>query len=237
MNFVLSEFDAPHSKFENYSETQADLSFLQELKKAILNGGIDARTINLLFKSTSFPQRFIRLVLVLYAPGSKRIVVSRSRPEGQLEFAEVFQRLLSHSRRPELAFLPFRLQMDFVVDCPDDVVLDHIGMSQTGSRHFEVGLDGLLIQTLEGKLHIFLPGDSYVRSIMGMGQLREYLTRAYGTETIQASEFQRFRSISFVSADKGWCALYRGHPLVGPVSKKKIQQAIDGGITHILLTQ
>jgi hypothetical protein len=127
--------------------------------------------------------------------------------------------------------------MDFVVDSPDDVELDQIGMSQTGSRHFEVGLDGLLIQTLEGKLHIFLPGDSYVRSIMGMGQLREYLARAYGTETIQASLFQRFRSISFVSTDEGWSALYRGHPLVGRVSKKKIQQAIDGAIAHIRLTQ
>ncbi|GAB4212748.1 MAG: hypothetical protein Fur007_05590 [Rhodoferax sp.] len=128
--------------------------------------------------------------------------------------------------------------MDFVVDPVHSVDLARIGMEQSGDKHFEIGLDGLIIKSADGKTHIFTPGDAYVRSIMGMTQLRDYLRRAYGPETIHNASYERFQSISFVSASQGgWRRLYRGHPLIGSVSYEKIKSAVDLSIAHIQLTQ
>jgi hypothetical protein len=237
MSLALEQFDEPQSKLVNYTPTQGDLALQVATLSALREGTAKPDALNLAFAQSSFPKRYIRLIFILYAPGQRRILISRFATDGKLEFAEVFQRLLEHPRRIELAAQRCRLQMDFVTEPARAVDLNNIGMEQSGDRHFEIGVDGLLIRTLEGKLHIFAPGDGYVRSVMGMGQLKEYLIRAHGEDDIKTAKFESFRSASFVSTANGWCALFRGHPVVGEVTHEKISQAVDLAIDHIKRTQ
>ncbi|TVQ97085.1 MAG: hypothetical protein EA399_13855 [Desulfovibrionales bacterium] len=108
-------------------------------------------------------------------------------------------------------------------------------------HHFEIGVDGLEYVGPDGKLHLFLPGDAYVRSVMSIGQMRVYLHRVHGEEYVRQAVFQRFRSLSFVSggdaSENTWLPLYRGHPLVGEVAKAKLEDALNLAIEHIQLTQ
>lgn len=233
-------FDKPEAYMPHWAPTQHDHAFLHLLMDALRTP--KARELNLsviekAFTATSFPQTFDRLILVLYAPGHKRIVISRSRTDQPLRFSTVFQRLLRHPRRPYLAAALCRLQMDVVVEPPAPVNIREVGMTVRGENHFEIGLDGLLITGDDGKLHIFLPGDAYTRSIMGMRQLRGWLHRAYTQNYLQMATWQRFRSDSYISAEDTWLRLYRGYPLVGPLTRAKIEHAVELAIDHIQLTQ
>lgn len=227
----------PEQRMPAYTPQAADSDFLHALAAAIRSGAADKAAIDRLFGLTGFPQRFERLILVLYAPGSKRILTSRAGKDGPLGFSAVLEPLLAHPRRPELAAQPFRLQMDFVVEPPRPMDFYTVGTTQTGERHFEIGLDGLMFRDQTGKLHLFPPGDGYVRSVMTMGQLRTYLTGIHGEETLQKAKFERFRAASFISKDNAWCRLYRGHPLVGALTKAKVAQAVDLAVAHIQRTQ
>lgn len=215
----------------------ADLVFLQAIEAAVRGASRDAAEIDDLFGATSFPKAFGRLVLVLYAPGKKRILVSRGEKEEPIGFFKVLERLLVHPRLPDLATEPFRLQMDFVIEPPQAVDFYSIGMEQAGDRHFEIGIDGLMFDEPKGKLQIFLPGDAYVRSIMGMAQLRSYLEGQSGQEALRQARFERFRSESFISGPGAWRRLYRGYPVVGPLTKQKVQHAVELAVDHIRRTQ
>lgn len=233
-------YDAPERRMPDFQPGPADLEFLRLLDTAIQAGAhtaVAAAELDQQFGQTVFPQRYEQLILVLYAPGHKRILVSRAGKGRQVKFSEVWQRLLAHSRCRDLAEQPCRLQMDFVVEPPLPVDFYGVGMEAAGERHFEIGLDGLLFRGADGKQHIFPPGDGYVRSVMTMGQLRDYLTRAHGEAYLRAAVFERFRSESYLSTDGAWLRLYRGHPLVGPLTKAKLEHAVDLAVGHIQLTQ
>lgn len=227
----------PESRLPDYSSQAADLEFLRALEAAIQAVSFDGGEIDRLFKESSFPQHFVRLILVLYAPGCKRILASRSGKKKQLGFAAVLEPLLAHPRRFELAAQSFRLQMDFVLDPPRAMDFFAVGGTQTGERHFEIGLDGLMFRDQAGKLQIFPPGDGYVRSVMTISQLRSYLSGVHGDETLRRASFERFRSESFVSSNGTWCRLHRGHPLVGKLTREKVEQAVVLAIEHIQRTQ
>ncbi len=237
MSFDPALFESPQSHLSEYAPTKSDVTFQTLVMAALRSGHMDSNDINKAFAQTSFPQKFCRLILILYSPGQRRILVTRSASNSEIVFGDVFQRLLAHKRRVELTASRFRLQLDFVKELPRPVDLDNIGMEQLGERHFEIGVDGLLIRMQDGKLNVFTPGDGYVRSVMGMGQLRDYLNRAFGEDGIKQASFECFQSDSFVSNETGWCALYRGHPKVGEVTREKIQQAVNLAIDHIKLTQ
>lgn len=227
----------PEKQMPDFAPQAADNDLLSALEAAIRQGAADQAEIDSLFELSSFPQRFQRLILVLHAPGCKRILASRAVKDGGLRFAEVLEALLAHPRLSELAAQPFRLQLDFVVEPPRAMDFYAVGSTQTGERHFEIGLDGLMFRDQAGKLQIFPPGDAYVRSLMTMGQLRSYLNGVHGDETLRRASFERFRSESFVSANASWCRLYRGHPLVGKLTKEKVAQAVDLAVDHIQRTQ
>ena len=108
----------PEKYMPDFQPGPDDVAFLHLVEDAIRSASADKAEINQAFALTGFPRRFNRLILTLYAPGQKRILVSRADPSGRLDFAAVLERLLVHPRLGQLAALPFHLQMDFMVEPP-----------------------------------------------------------------------------------------------------------------------
>jgi len=240
MYFDILYFLVPEQLEPDTRSTSFDMSFLKVLEKAIKNGAINALSddeVDCGFRASTFPQHFERLILILYAHGHKRVVISRSGLRSDYKFSDVYTRLLSHPRTADMVAGKFRLQLDFIVEPPVPVDFYKVGMDMAGEDHFEVGIDGLLISGNDGKLHIFPPGDCYVRSIMAMSQLREYLNRVHGEDYLRQAAFKKFRSESYISSDESWRSLYRGHPVVGTLTKNKVEHAVELAIGHIQLTQ
>lgn len=240
MMIDYSCFLDPEKKFPDFSATPADKAFLDILVSIIGQGEnrpSDAELVDAAFSETGFPKKYERLTLILYAPGHKRIVVSRQGRRSGFRFSDTFMALMAHPRLSEPAGSPFKVQMDFIREPAQPVNFYTIGMGQSGDKHFEIGVDGLEFRGKDDKLHLFLPGDAFVRSIMGMTQLREYLHKAHGEEYLRQAEFKRFHSDSFLSGEDGWLRLYRGYPLVGALTKQKLEHALDLAIGHIRLTQ
>ena len=245
MNDEITQYLNPEKRMPPFRQGPGERTLLCRLAELLRADKISAsslKQVDSLFSLCLFPQRFCRLVMVLYAPGHKRVVVSREESadgDGMLRFSSVLKRLLAHPRRKELVRESFRLQLDFVVEPPMPVDLYKVGMGHLGERHFEIGVDGVTLRGSDGKLLIFLPGDAYVRSIMGMGQLRDYLHRVYGEEYVRQAEARRFRSESFISnaQENNWLRLYRGYPLVGELSREKVENAVALAIDHIRRTQ
>lgn len=237
MNTDKFQYIFPENHLPDFLVGSADIAFLHILNKAIRDVACDAAEIDQHFAETRFPQHFERLILVLYAHGHKRILVSRPGSREHIKFSVVLQCLLAHPRCGQLALQPFRLQMDFVLEPSSSVDYYAVGMERTGDLHFEIGVDGLMFRGVDGKQHIFLPGDGYVRSVMTMGQLREYLSKAHGADYVRQAEFNRFRSESYISGKDSWLRLYRGYPVVGGLTKHKIEHAVELAIGHIQRTQ
>ncbi len=237
MNQELFQFLDPNKRLPSGVLTSADSDLHDLMVQALRCATTDLDAIQRAFAGSSFPKDVNRLVLVMYAPGSRRILITRPVQPGLNEFGDIFDRLMQHPRREELAAKAFRLQIDFVTQEPTSVDFYLIGMEVSGLNHIEIGIDGLLFRGIDKKLNVFLPGDAYVRSIMGMGQLREYLDRIYGIDYIKSARFQRFKSVSFVSSSSNWCSLYRGHPIIGELNRPKIEGALQLAIEHIKLTQ
>lgn len=241
MTIDTLHFLAPEAHLPQYHGSEADNAFLRLLHDALRQAQCDDGALDQAFAASGFPQDSERIILVLYAPGHKRILVSRARRDGMLRFSGVFRRLLAHSRCAQLAAQPFRLQMDFVVEPSAPLDYYAVGMEHRGERHFEIGLDGLIFRGADGKTHVFPPGDGYVRSVMSMSQLRTWLAGIHGDDYLRQCEFRRFRSESFLSGPVrepgGWLRLYRGYPVVGALTKSKIEQAVELAVGHIQRTQ
>jgi hypothetical protein len=127
---------------------------------------------------------------------------------------------------------------------------------------FEMGVDGLRI-VKDGKRRYFLPGDAFVHSILGMGQLRRHIQRLFPGDDIEQLTYYRFRSLSFVSgvtggreeggrdatrlnddaaddpesddpASRSWLPLYRGMPPVPDVNEASLIRAARAGTKWIV---
>lgn len=232
MELANTPFSDPEQRLACFTPSVDDRVMLHDLQAALHSppmSAVDHDAIARNFSKSSFPQRFERIVMVLYAPGHKRILVSRAR-EG---FSTVFKRLLAHPRRAQLTEGEFRLQLDFIVMPPEPANFFAIGMTRPGRQHFEIGVDGLLYRGPDGKVHLFLPGDAYVHSIMGMGQLRDRLHKAHGEDYLRQARFERFQSVSYLSAADTWLPLYRGYPMVGSLTREKIEHALAIAVDHI----
>ena len=239
MNAIPTPFLKPESRLPAYTASAADNELLGAFVSAIRQGEVDRAHVDDLYALSSFSSQWRRLILILYAPGEKRIVVSRE-SKGELGgVSGTLSVLLRHERRLSLAAKSFRIQLDLVFEPAAPVDLYNIGVEQRGERHFEPGIDGLMFKTPDGVTNLFLPGDAYVRSVMGMRQLREYLYRAYGEENIRVASCQRFRSASYLSSSQSdtWLRLYRGYPLVGAITRENIEGAVDLAVEHIQRTQ
>jgi hypothetical protein len=235
-----SIFADPEQRMPVFLPSKKDNEFLEVLSKEISctnKRHLSNAALDKFFSETAFPQKSHAIVLVLYAPGHKRILISRSSQKGALRFSNVFTRLLLHPRRVLLGCQDFRFQMDFMLAPPIPINLYEVGMTQSGDLHFEIGIDGLYFLGPDSKMQLFLPGDAYVRSIMGMGQLRSYLNKCHGEDYIRHAQFFRFRTESYLSGNETWLRLYRGYPLVNTLTKKKIENALNLAIDHIQMTQ
>ncbi len=239
MTLANPAFAHPEARLPSYVPCTNDYALLHELRAAIRAGAAKSEVIVALAAESRFPQSPRRVVLVLYARGHKRILVSRETSEKRSALTRAFDALLRHPRCALIAKDEFRLQIDFIADPGTPVDLYTIGVEERGDRHFEPGLDGLQFKTPDDTTHFFLPGDAFVRSIMGMRQLREWLYRHHGEADVRAASFLRFRSESYVSSADGttWCRLYRGYPLVGTLTDKKIAAAVESAVDHIRRTQ
>lgn len=233
-------FSQPEKALEPYVETDEDqvlYSYLNQLLRDLENSEEQLDRLEKLYHKSSLPQSYNRLALVLYAPGHKRVLVTRAFNNGRWSFAKVFQRILIHPRASQLVSGVFHLQIDFVTVPPLPVRLYDVGMVNRGQLHFEIGIDGLLIRGEDGKFHLFLPGDAYVRSVMGMKQLRDYLHRNFGRNYLQKATLYRIRSKSFLISGETAYPLLRGVPSVYKIEKGDIEEALQLSIEHIKKNQ
>lgn len=235
-----AHFDQPENQLPRYVPTEPDRVLFDLLNRYMCEeptAAIDLGQIENCFRRSSLPQHFNRLFFVIYAPGRKRFVLSRSYAGGEGNFSALFGRMLDRLKQDYSAAEKFSLQIDFVEVPPAAVDLANVGMTVFGERHFEIGLDGLIIQGDEGSTRYFLPGDAYVRSIMSMKQLREYLDRAYGSEYLAEATFRRFRTKSYLMHADSVYSLYRGLPVQGGISKGRLEFVVEQSIKHIKKTQ
>lgn len=239
-------FAAPDRRVPTFCPTAADRALAAALGAALdPDRPLDDAGLDAAFAASSLPQRWERLVLVLYAPGQRRrCLVSRLWGGRYQRLAPLVARLRGHERFGDLvasaraAGWGPHLQLDFVPDPPQACDLARVGMTVAGADHFEIGLDGLDLTDPDGKRHFFLPGDAYVRSIMAMSQLRAHLARQVGgPETLAACRVLRFTSRSYLLCDGVWHGLYRGRPPVGPLTRATLETAVDLAIDHIKRTQ
>lgn len=239
MDIETDQFINPEATLPYSRESPADTDLLDIVLRSIRDTACDASEIDRRFSLTSFPAHAERIILILYAPGHKRILVSIAKGAGSkpINLSTALQRLLAHPRCKEVASHTFYLQLDFVVAPAVAVDFYDIGMKKSGAQHFEVGIDGLMFEGADRKQHIFLPGDAYIRSVMTMGQVREYLCSAHTEEYLRAARFKRFRSESYLASEKKWRYLYRGYPTVGALTKEKIEQCITLAIGHVCRNQ
>jgi hypothetical protein len=233
----LREIPQPEAALPSFQPSDSDDAFRLRLVGALQGDSCDAAALDESFAQSRFPQRFVRLILILYSAGQKRIVVSRSSNTLALPFSDTFMRLLAHPRCPALAAQKFWLQLDFVVEPPAATDVFALTSTPGHAQHFEFGIDGLLFQTEGGKMNLFAPGDGYVRSMMSMTQLRDYLIRVHGEDFVRRAKFKRFRSQSWLLGESGWSRLYRGYPLVGALSRAKMEHAVELALDHIQRTQ
>ena len=235
------DFARPEKRLPPFDNRAEDLQLLATLMDWLSDrtehASFQPERLDQQFESTNFPHKFKRISLYLYAPGQSRILITRPAKTRQLSFGKVFSRLLRHPRRKKLTAGPFHLQMDFVVTSPQPVDYLAIGMVQREERHFELGVDGLLISGPDKRVHLFSPGDAYVRSIMGMKQLRRFLAQVHGQEYLERSSFARFQTLSYLSSDYGWRSLYRGLPVRGELTRADMEESVLLAIDHIKRTQ
>lgn len=228
-----------------YNNTTDDNLFLNHLMFAINNmsNGAGCRQSQLeiideLYRKTSFYKLSWRIILVLYAPMTKRIWVSRICYSSTFCFSKVLAPLLKHRRIFEFKDKPFRIQMDVMENKPIPTNISMLNTLANNKYHFEMGVDGLLFTGPDKKTQIFLPGDAYVRSILTADDLRKYLYKIHGEEYVKNSIFYRFNTESYVSSTQNtFIRLYRGHPIIPSLNKSDLENTIDGAIDHIKYTQ
>lgn len=237
------EIPALHSSARElapYTSTEADERFLHEVRDLLASGARiqqdDAR-LRALFEETSFPKTFHTVALVIYARGSKRVVVVRKK-SGMPGVARVLDRVRQHPRYGELDFGDVdrtRIQLDFIRSAPTPVDLERLELGVAGWNRFEPGVDGFRLRTADDTDY-FLPGDAFVRSVQDARQLRRHLRRMSGTDDLSQVEATRFTSESYISFGSSWLRLYRGIPPVSPVTQAAVERAAADAIDQVVRT-
>lgn len=231
--------DAPEVHLPQYQPVPADADFLSALRAALDGTAGAAHAVHHAARHGTFNQPCNRVILVLYQPGLRRLMAIRAgRTVGEAA-ARAAEALARHPRRPEFTIADpalCRIQIDVVAEPPRPCDIRAIGMTYDGDAHFEIGLDGLIMD-LDGTRTYVLPGDAYVHSYMGMQQLRERLRRLHGDDVIDLASFSRFTSDSWVSHGDRWVRLFRGHPVNGPLTLERLRRATGLAIDHIVANQ
>lgn len=230
------ELDTPESFLPQYHPNEADRFLLAEIMICIHSGELKQEKkihIDKCFTQSSFPKKYNRLAITIYAAGFKRVMIVRRATPPFDNFSQVLARVFRFPRLAKMSTSGLRLQLDFIEHPPEKIDYWRVGSSQSGRRHFEPGIDGLRIEGTDKVNHFFLPGDAFVRSIMSMKQLRQYMNRTLGEDYMRSATVERFNSDSFISYHDDWLRLYRGYPTVGGISRKKLEKSVNLAIKHI----
>lgn len=217
--------------------------FLKELrsrlsqKQAIAE---DDGSFRLLFDQTDFPKGFYGFALVLYQAEEKRILVVRKGYQDYENMRIVFNRTMVHPRIDDFRLQDSetsRIQMDFILEEPEPVSdFDALSVSSLDANRFELGVDGLRISDGDN-VRYFLPGDAFVRSILGKNQLTHYITKQFSEVPVEDLRMTRFISRSFVSYGDRWISLYRGYPELGSIGAEDIAKVASEGIHYVIENQ
>ena len=130
-----------------------------------------------------------------------------------------------------------RVQVDFLSEMVSITGLGDLHATTVGTARFEFGVDGLRLEH-SGKVRYLLPGDCFVFSILGLKQLAHRISKLFPGVDHSELEVSRFRSKSFISCrGDGWQELYRGYPVMGPVTLQDMFDAGIASIDNVLRTQ
>ncbi|MEA3640884.1 MAG: hypothetical protein VBE63_13190 [Lamprobacter sp.] len=240
-DYPAGVLEAPESRLPQYNPAPGDAALLSVMRDSLCAAAPDWEGLrSAVARAAGLPQACDRVALVLYQAGERRLLVVR-RGDGALSKAlrQALAALKQHPRIGEFAVGDperCRIQLDIIIEPPVPCDLREIGMTRSGALHFEIGLDGLVLEP-EGRRVYVLPGDAYVHSYMSMKQLRGRLTGLYGKGVLDRCRFARFTSQSFISVRDRWVRLWRGHPLNGPLTRKRLVEATELAIDHILRHQ
>jgi hypothetical protein len=226
------------AKIQPFTNSMHDKAFLRYLKQKLANKRAiikeDPR-LKRLFSRTSFPKSFDGFALIIYANSNKRIVIVRREQKELESLRKTINRAMLHHRLAAMGSRA-RLQLDFFIDEPAPISADEVFKARNTYDRFEIGVDGLRMKTGE-EVTYFFPGDPFVRSIHGVGQLRKYLGRFLSKAGIENVQFQQFHTESYVSYRNYWLRLFRGVPVVGNIGRRDIKIVAKTSVDYLMRTQ
>lgn len=227
-------------QFGNEEPVHPDL--LRQMKAYLLSTGKVSgleRDIKSEFSRSPFPKDVWGMALVLYQPGENRIVIVRKGSKAEDVLIALLNALMKHKRfkkfdlkTPDRA----RIQLDFIIEPPKPIDLFEYRMNALNDKRFEFGIHGLRM-VYENRTKYFLPGDAYVKSVLGDQQLDRMIHKLTGNRGLKSIEFQLFTSKSYVSWKDSFIRLYRGHPLIPALKRDMLENAVHNGIKHMITYQ
>lgn len=222
--------------------TEEKARFLRALRRAVTEPETQIDTMRELRESfylSGFSPGYRGVILALYQPGQQRILVARRGIETFATILQSMQAMRSHARMSNFDFkdkIKCRLQVDFILDEPRQINYDEINFTLIDPNRFEFGVDGLRVSH-EGKTRYFLPGDAFIRSILGDGRLRNAIQASFKDVPFEELRLQRFHSFSFIHYADDWYEMYRGYPLINSMGKEDLEGAARQGIDFVLKNQ
>lgn len=234
-SFVHSSEDLVNPTINSLHSSAKD-KILEEVRLILSSGQIDSeqiKRIKILFKKSNFPSMAYGCGMVIYSPSQKRILIVKSGKVGVDNLISVLKASVSNSRIKNLSWKndDTRIQIDFILDQPK--LVDFLALSaDRGVNHFELGVDGLLMQAGEKNIY-FLPGDAFVKSYFNIDEVRSFLKRSMGQQDLTKASVYQFRTQSYISYGQEWISLFRGYPVVTDVTPEDLMKAVDLAVTHV----
>ncbi len=221
----------------------ADKEVLRAIRTAIgspeekLPSEIDIKA--LLGRST-LPHNAWGFAITLYQPGNQRLVVIRVKHQPEKDIIEAVKGIRQHKRFSTFAVddrKRCRIQIDFLFPKPYSFDMRRASENALDSTRFEFGVDGLVVKADRKNPLYFLPGDAFVKSILGFNQLDRFLRKSLDVDSKIPLEYEVFQSQSHVSFENDWLPLYRGYPVTEPVGVKEVEDAVHNALEHLIRYQ
>lgn len=189
-------------------------------------------------RKTSF-RRAAGVAICLYRPGVPRITVLRRRESLADDIIAAVQAVKKHRRFGSFNLSErdkTRMQIDFLVGKALPVDYKRLSMEALDSRRFELGVDGLNVSA-SGKKLLLLPGDAFVRSLLGLDQMDRYIRKSLDITQETPVSASIFRTVSAISYRNGWLPLFRGYPMPEKLKAGDVRKATDAAERNILANQ
>ncbi len=225
-------------QIQPFSNSVHDKAFLAYLRQKLVEKEALVKEdpqLQKLFAQTSFPKSFRGFALIIYAKSNKRVLIVRREQEELESLRKTINRAMLHPRLDAMGDQS-RFQLDFILEDPVPISAEEVFSARNAPDRFEIGVDGLRMKA-GGQVIYFFPGDAFVRSIHGVGQLRKYIERLSSGVSFEQLQFQRFRTESYVSYQDDWLRLFRGIPVVGKIGRHDIENVAKTSVDYLMHTQ